>query len=235
MTIEIEDQEKDFCQICQQEIEIEELVKLELVQPDLNEYIEDKYPEIDKEQYICECCLNLLRGNLIKQRLLTGKLKLTQLDQDVIDSIYEERAISEEEIRDDKPLTLGEKAADKIASFGGSWTFVISFFVFLAIWICLNIFGLTFEFDKYPFILLNLILSCLAAIQAPIIMMSQNRQEAKDRKRSEQEYKINLKSELEILYIKALLEQFVHHHLDELMQIQRIQIEILEELNERKK
>ena len=104
--------------------------------------------------------------------------------------------------------TLGERLADKIAEFGGSWTFIILFTIMLIIWIGLNSWVLLFQpFDPYPYIFLNLVLSCIAALQAPIIMMSQNRQEAKDRLRAEKDYHINLKAEREIQEVKDLLRK----------------------------
>ncbi len=112
--------------------------------------------------------------------------------------------------KDPEKLTLGQKAADGIARFAGSWTFIILFVTVILIWICGNVFFLLHSFDPYPFILLNLVLSCVAAIQAPLIMMSQNRQEEKDRQRAENDYIVNLKSEIivEDLHrkIDALLE-----------------------------
>jgi uncharacterized membrane protein len=110
-------------------------------------------------------------------------------------------------------LTFGQRAADKIATFGGSWTFIISFFAILAIWIAFNVYTLHNKgFDPYPFILLNLILSCLASIQAPIIMMSQNRQEEKDRERAEWDLKINEKAEAEIREISKKLNILMTQH-----------------------
>ena len=102
-------------------------------------------------------------------------------------------------------LTVGERMADNIAKFAGSWTFILIFVACLILWIVVNTILLTKPFDAYPFILLNLILSCIAAIQAPVIMMSQNRQEAKDRIRSQNDYKINLKAEI---IIEDLHEKF---------------------------
>ncbi|NBV37280.1 MAG: DUF1003 domain-containing protein [Bacteroidetes bacterium] len=110
-------------------------------------------------------------------------------------------------------LTFGQRAADQIAKFGGSWTFIISFFLVLAIWIAFNVYALHNKgFDPYPFILLNLILSCLASIQAPIIMMSQNRQEEKDRERAEWDLKINEKAEAEIREISKKLTILMTQH-----------------------
>jgi uncharacterized membrane protein len=110
-------------------------------------------------------------------------------------------------------LTFGQRAADKIATFGGSWTFIISFFSILTVWIVFNVYALHNKgFDPYPFILLNLILSCLASIQAPIIMMSQNRQEEKDRERAEWDLKINEKAEAEIREISKKLTILMTQH-----------------------
>lgn len=106
----------------------------------------------------------------------------------------------------DKPLTFGEKVSDKIAEFGGSWSFIISFFIFLTIWIILNLVFFIHPFDPYPFILLNLCLSCLASIQAPVILMSQNRQESRDRIRDEKEYIINQKAEMEIMQLHRKID-----------------------------
>ena len=109
--------------------------------------------------------------------------------------------------------TFGQKVADKVAAFGGSWTFIISFFVFILLWIGVNVYFLTNKgFDPYPFILLNLILSCLASLQAPIIMMSQNRQEEKDRERAKKDYVINLKAENEIQLLQEKLDKLLKYH-----------------------
>jgi uncharacterized membrane protein len=128
-------------------------------------------------------------------------------------------------------LTAGQRIADKVASFGGSWTFIISFGVFILIWISINIFWLVNKgFDPYPFILLNLILSCLAALQAPVIMMSQNRQEEKDRDRSKKDYMINLKSELEIRALHEKIDHFIMDQQQELLDLQKVQIEMMNDI-----
>ncbi|WP_370637870.1 DUF1003 domain-containing protein [Flavobacterium wongokense] len=121
------------------------------------------------------------------------------------------KIISEEEEIDNR--TFGERVADKVADFGGSWTFIISFLIFIVIWIGVNVFiYVNKEFDPYPFILLNLILSCVASLQAPIIMMSQNRQEDKDRERAKKDFEINLKSEMEICEINRKLDMLIKHY-----------------------
>ena len=126
--------------------------------------------------------------------------------------------------------SLGERAADCLAQFAGSWTFVTSFTICLIGWIIINICLLADAFDPYPFILLNLVLSCIAAIQAPLIMMSQNRQEEKDRERSKKDYMVNLKSELELRILHEKLDHLIMHQQQQLLQIQKIQIDMMNDI-----
>ena len=153
--------------------------------------------------------------------------KIIKITNEEIDSEHFIHRLLEEStlynIYEDEHITFGQRAADILARFAGSWAFVISFAVFLICWIIANIWMLSQPFDPYPFILLNLILSCLSALQAPLIMMSQNRQEEKDRKRSEGDYKINLKSEIII--------EDMHYKLDAIM---ARQAEILKYLSDDK-
>lgn len=131
----------------------------------------------------------------------------------------------------DQEHTLGNILADKIASFGGSWKFLISFALFMAFWLIAN--SVIFWWnpaDPYPFIFLNLILSCLSAVQAPIIMMSQNRKEAKDRIRAEHDYEINLKAELEIRKLHEKIDQLQLHQLEKMKKIEEIQLKLLDRL-----
>ena len=163
--------------------------------------------------------------------------ELSVLDQEVVDSLQEREILSENIGKEfDKDLTFGERLSDKIASFGGSWTFIIVFFAILMIWIVINGVILAMRaFDPYPFILMNLILSCLAAIQAPIIMMSQNRAEARDRARAENDYKVNLKAELEIRHLHEKIDHLLRKQYNRLFEIQQIQIELLEELGQKRR
>ncbi len=110
-------------------------------------------------------------------------------------------------IPDKRKLTLGQRAADFIAKWAGSWTFIISFFIFLIIWMATNVYMWLEQWDPYPFILLNLVLSCLAAVQAPVILMSQNRANQRDRLRAEYDYSVNRKAEKEIQEIKKQLNR----------------------------
>lgn len=131
-------------------------------------------------------------------------------------------------------LSFGQRVADKIADFGGSWTFIIIFLACLIVWMCINVYWLSNKgFDPYPFILLNLILSCVAALQAPVIMMSQNRQEDKDRQRAEYDYKVNLKAETEIRLLHEKLDHVIMSQHKSTAELLQVQIDILQMVQQR--
>jgi uncharacterized membrane protein len=157
------------------------------------------------------------------------------LEQEVMESLKQSDILTRNIDHEfSQKATFGEQLADRVASFGGSWRFLILFAVVLIVWIAVNsVVLLRRPFDPYPFILLNLILSCIAAVQAPVIMMSQNRQEAKDRLRAEHDYQINLKAEIEIRHINAKLDQLITHQWQRLLEIQRMQTEMMEDLARR--
>jgi uncharacterized membrane protein len=157
--------------------------------------------------------------------------ELTQLEQDVVKSLADHETLAENvEAEFAGRRTFGERLSDQLASFGGSWTFITLFGVVLLVWMCFNLVVVgRSQFDPYPFILLNLVLSCLAAIQAPIIMMSQKRQEAKDRLRSENDYRVNLKAELEIRHLHEKIDHILTRQWERLAEIQQIQLEIMQD------
>ena len=129
-------------------------------------------------------------------------------------------------------LTLGARIADKVAVFGGSWAFIITFLLFMVVWMAGNTILLIHRpFDPYPFILLNLVLSLIAALQAPVIMMSQNRQEERDRLRAQNDYQVNLKAELEVRISNEKLDTLIHHQWLRFLEIQQIQMDMLEEIS----
>ena len=162
---------------------------------------------------------------------------LGQLERDVVESLAHDELLSQNiEAEIDEHRTMGERASDVIASFGGSWTFILSFCAFIVVWMCINIaVAAAAPFDPYPFILLNLVLSCVAALQAPVIMMSQRRQEAKDRLRSENDYRVNLKAELEIRNLHEKIDHMLTSQWQRLAEIQSIQIELMEDLVQRRR
>lgn len=200
--------------------------------------ISEELPGFTREDHISIEELNLFRRKYLTSLILQERGELAAIDRNVMEAIKNNSILSEniqDEMEDQ--LTTGQKLADKIAEFGGSWLFIISFFCFILIWIGVNIWLLSRDaFDPYPFILLNLILSCLAAIQAPIIMMSQNRQEQKDRQRGEHDYQINLKAELEIKLLSEKIDHLLVQQNKKLLEIQEVQTDYLEDLmNELKK
>jgi uncharacterized membrane protein len=204
------------------------------VRPSIMHLIQQDHPDFNDDSCISNSELNSYREKYISKYLQTEVGELTELQQKVIKSLSNEKSIVSKVEYEKDNRTLGQKVADKVADFGGSWTFIISFFIFITFWIGCNVFVfVNNEFDPYPFILLNLILSCIAALQAPIIMMSQNRQEEKDRERSKKDYMINLKSELEIRLISDKLDHLIQHQQQELIEIQKVQIEMMNDILER--
>jgi len=203
-----------------------------LVRGSIVEQIKASYPDWKPEGYICIGDLNRFRMKYIQNLLETEKGELTTLDHEVLTSLQRHETLSSNvDAEFEKDLTLGEQLSDKLASFGGSWTFLMIFALILFTWITLNsILILRKPFDPYPFILLNLVLSCLAAIQAPVIMMSQNRQEAKDRLRSQHDYQVNLKAELEIRHLHDKIDHLISRQWERLAEIQQIQVDLLSEL-----
>lgn len=160
--------------------------------------------------------------------LASEDAQMQKLHDIVQDAIMEEQLLTSKLSDDEENPSFGDRLADKVADFGGSWAFIITFGSILLCWIILNSFILISKpFDPYPYILLNLLLSCVAAMQAPVIMMSQNRQEAKDRKRSENDYMINLKSELEIRNLHQKIDLSTEEQYKHLCEIQQQQIELM--------
>lgn len=186
---------------------------------------------------------NNAKEDLVRKILENDRdLNNCHLDEELIHELLSGKISKDINSLDDENLTLGQRTADKIAAFGGSWTFIISFGVVLAAWIIINtVILVKHAFDPYPFVFLNLVLSCLAAIQAPIIMMSQNRQTEKDRLTASNDYLVNLKSELIVEHLHYQLDQIMenkagiadlHGHLEE---IRSNQAEILKRLDEQRK
>jgi len=226
-----------ICQVCKKPKSPHNGMIAELIRPSLLEFITKKLPDLDNKGFICLDDLGDFRKDYIKEVLEDEVGELSVLDNEVIESLHQHEILASNiEEQFERKLTFGERLSDQIASFGGSWRFIILFGVVLVVWIVLNAaLLLNRGFDPYPFILLNLILSCLAAMQAPIIMMSQNRAELRDRLRSENDYKINLKAELEIRHLHEKIDHLLRRQYNRLFEIQQIQIELLEEISRHKK
>jgi uncharacterized membrane protein len=195
------------------------------------------HPQLSADDAICRHHLTDLRTRYVAQLLERERGEISELERQVVESLAREETVARnvEDTWEDR-RTTGERLADIVAEFGGSWKFIISFGVVLVLWMAFNVWAVTQRvFDPYPFILLNLVLSCLAAIQAPIIMMSQKRQETKDRLRSENDYRVNLKAELEIRHLHEKVDHLINRQWERLAEIQQIQLEIMEDLAARRR
>lgn len=208
-----------------------ERVSAKNIRQSLLHFINKTHPNFSKNCFLSIEEMNDYREKYISEFLNKKLGNLTEVEKQVIQSVSKNTMISTEVEEDEQKTSFGQKLADKVAEFGGSWGFIIFFMSFLVVWILLNVFWLSNHgFDPYPFILLNLILSCIAAIQAPVIMMSQNRQEEKDRERAKKDYKINLKSELEIRELHEKIDHLIIHYQQDLLEIQKTQIDLLENI-----
>jgi uncharacterized membrane protein len=220
------------CPICNHHRPERERTHGEVVRPALAEVLQRDHPEWSSDSAVCASCLADARARYVTKVLEEEKGALTHVEQDVVDSIRASELLAsnpDEEFAEQ--LSTGQRIADRIASVGGSWTFILSFGAVLTVWIAVNTHAIMREpFDPYPFILLNLVLSCLAALQAPVIMMSQNRQETKDRLRATNDYRVNLKAELEIRQLNEKVDQLMNQQWHRLLEIQRLQMDMMEQL-----
>lgn len=220
------------CQICGQEKDLSEVWPGELVRGGVLEAIKKKHPGWDSRNYICFPDLNRFRAEYVEDVLEEEEGQITTLQEEVLESFKEHELLSKNiNVEFEQELTFWERLSDKVATFGGSWGFILGFGLTIAVWVVINTVALLKQpFDPYPYILLNLLLSCLAAVQAPVILMSQNRQEAKDRLRSQHDYQVNLKAELEIRHLNEKMDLLLNTQWRRLLEIQRIQMEALQEL-----
>ena len=219
--------------ISQSEFPVSEKVHAKTIRKSIFELIKKDHPNFTTKSCIALVEMNQYRQKYIENYLIKEVGELNDLEADVLKTLQNHETISSKiSIESDKQgFTFGQRLADNIATFGGSWTFISIFGVFILVWMVINIiFLLNKGFDPYPFILLNLILSCLAALQAPVIMMSQNRQEEKDRERAKQDYMVNLKSELEIRMLHEKVDHLIVHQQQELLAIQQVQVEMMEDI-----
>jgi uncharacterized membrane protein len=229
-------QKKDtvVCQICGKEKKPSEVRPAALISDAVVELIRKTYPDWSSSGYICIPDLNRFREEYVKDVIAKGKGEVTELEEEVMKSLKEHEILSSNiNVEFERKLTFGERAADRLAKYAGSWNFIGIFMAMLVLWIAINVIVLIQKpFDPYPFILLNLILSCIAAIQAPVIMMSQNRQESKDRLRSEYDYRVNLKAELEIRQLNEKIDHLLVTQWQRLLEIQKLQMELIEDLGQ---
>jgi len=220
------------CQCCKQPKKLSEVLPAEAVRESLVAIIKEQYPEWSSSGFICLVDLHRLRNKYVETVLTDEKGELSTLEREVIKSIEDQELLAKDvNFEYEEQRTRGERWADKIAAFGGSWTFIIIFMFFVFLWMAGNSYLLFHHpVDPYPYIFLNLVLSCIAAIQAPVIMMSQNRQELKDRLRSQHDYQVNLKAELEIRQLHEKIDHLIMHQWQRLVEIQQIQLDMMEEI-----
>jgi uncharacterized membrane protein len=229
-------EQERVCGVCGRTFGSHRVIAGALVRDEITKAVQKEHPDWTPEQGICREDLARYRAAYVHALLESEKGELTSLEMEVLRSIKEHEVLAQNvDAQFEQDWTRGERLADRIAAFGGSSAFLILFGVFITAWIGMNSLVLFWKpADPYPFILLNLLLSCLAAMQAPIIMMSQNRQEAKDRLRSQHDYQVNLKAELEIRHLHEKLDHLLSRQWERLVQIQEVQLDLLSELSRRK-
>lgn len=221
--------------ISNREFPISERISGKSIRQSIFDLIQKDNPLFTKNLFISISELNTYREKYIEIILSKQIGELTDLDKTVLNSLKDQNTLTDKlDVDEMQAMTLGQRIADKVATFGGSWTFIISFGIFLFVWITINIYWFNNKsFDPYPFILLNLILSSLAALQAPVIMMSQNRQEEKDRERAKKDYMINLKSEIEIRMLHEKIDHLIINDQQEVIEIHKVQIEMMNDILKR--
>jgi uncharacterized membrane protein len=223
-------EKRRVCQICGSD-RSSDLRRGILAGPGVAELIQRAIGSWSEEGWICTADLNRYRHDYVKSLLAAERGELTALEKEVLESLRQQEILSrnpEQELQ--IGLTAGQRVADRVAAFGGSWKFLASFAAVLFLWIGANSVVLIIRpFDPYPFIFLNLVLSCLAAIQAPVIMMSQIRQEARDRLHATHDYQVNLKAELEIRHLHQKLDHLLSRQWERMVEIQEMQMELINE------
>ena len=213
----------------------QDYVHLKTIDTDIRSFILQKNKKLTIESQIPFITFMNYHFEYIKEEIIQDQNETKKINQEMLEQLKNKQIISQNlNTTINQKATFGQKSADAIAKFGGSWPFIFLFVVILGSWILLNtlhFFGLSF--DRYPFILLNLVLSCLAAIQAPISMMSQNRQAARDRIAADHDYQTNLKAELEISLLHEKIDYLMSQQWQQMLELQQLQIELLTQLNEK--
>ncbi len=219
------------CALTGHEWPLAELTRLDILRPQLVELMRRDHPDLPDDALVGREQIALYRARFAEELLSAERGELSALEREVTQSIAQEAFLADDVERDfSAARTLSERLSDHLATFGGSWMFIIFFGVVLAVWMALNVMLGGTAFDPYPFILLNLVLSCLAALQAPVIMMSQRRLEARDRLRAQHDYKVNLKAELEIRQLHDKVDHLIVRQWERLAELQQLQIEIMQDI-----
>lgn len=225
------------CQLCGRMGRRGELARAEAVRPQVANHIATTHPHWNTAGFVCRSCLAIQNGSYVVAELERERGELSAIELELARRSGESVLVAEhldEEF--ERSVTFGQRMADATARIGGSWSFVIGFAVVLVAWIALNSVALAGRaFDPFPYILLNLVLSCLAALQAPIIMMAQNRQAARDRAQADQDFRVNLKAEIAIMNLHEKLDHLLHTQWERLLELQQIQIDMLTDLEKRRR
>ena len=213
----------------------QDYVHLKTIDTDIRSFILQKNKKLTIESQIPFITFMNYHFEYIKEKIIQDQNETKKINQEMLEQLKNKQIISQNlNTTINQKATFGQKSADAIAKFGGSWLFIFLFVVILGSWILLNtLHFLGLSFDRYPFILLNLVLSCLAAIQAPIIMMSQNRQATRDRIAADHDYQTNLKAELEISLLHEKIDYLMSQQWQQMLELQQLQIELLTQLNKK--
>lgn len=218
------------CAITGHDTPRKDLMRLDALRPGLAERMRADHPRLGDAALVGRAAIGRYLSAYVEDLLRSERGEISELDRQVAQSLASQETIAANVEADyAERRSLGERLSDGLATFGGSWTFLIAFALVLVLWIAANLVTRPEAFDPYPFILLNLVLSCIAAVQAPIIMMSQRRQEAKDRLRTINDYKVNLKAELEIRHLHEKLDHLMSRQWRRLAEIQQIQLDLMQE------
>ncbi|HVP30001.1 MAG TPA: DUF1003 domain-containing protein [Myxococcota bacterium] len=223
------------CAVCGRAEPRERLVRIEGVRPEIAERLAAAHPESwPKTGYIGLPCLTAARLEYEMDRLAEERGALSAVEEAVARQALDHEVIARDLTAEfERSTTVGQRAADRIAAWGGSWSFLGGFAFVLAAWIVVNAILLRGgAFDPYPFILLNLVLSCLAAVQAPVILMSQNRQAARDRLQADHDFRVNLKAEIEVKTLHEKVDHLLHVQWERMVELQELQIDMLRTLVE---
>ncbi len=225
------------CCLCSQASDVP-LIRMRNMRPRLSAYLARQHPEAAAaSSQVCRACLDRVRVEFLLSTLERERGELSHIEADIARKAAAHESLAANIDREfELATTPTQRLADRVAKVGGSWLFVSSFVFFLLVWIAVNAWALREKaFDPYPFILLNLLLSCIAALQAPVIMMSQNRLSARDRRQADQDYRVNLKAELEVASLHEKLDHLLHNQWDSMVELQQVQIDLLHELSGRKR
>jgi uncharacterized membrane protein len=231
----MEKKTKGNCYVTGAEHDLDDLIAGDDIRESVIDEIKKDHPDFNDDSYISTRELFRYRQRHMEAIVKKEVGEITELEQQVLEKMNANTFVADNVEPDlETEASFADRLSDKIAEFGGSWKFIISFLSMMAIWMLSNVW-LYHEkgFDPYPFIFLNLVLSCLAALQAPIIMMSQNRQADKDRIRSEHDYQVNLSAELQIRMLHEKLDYLMHNQHRQLIEFQQIQVELMQELEEK--